>query len=101
MRWGGRCASIQAVVTLLHFPLLLCLAYGADRNWNFSGEDNKVQPQLSMMESTVRLTALSLPGFSSSLCQTRINALTHMFEGRLLNPLSLAPTPARLSSAAG
>jgi len=43
----------EAVVTLLHFPLLLCLAYGADRNWNFSGEDNKVQPQLSMMESTV------------------------------------------------
>jgi hypothetical protein len=42
------------VVTLLHFPLLLFLAYGADRKWNFSGEENKVQPQLTTMASTVR-----------------------------------------------
>jgi hypothetical protein len=82
------CASIQAVVTLLHFPLLLFLAYGADRKWNFSGEENKVQPHLTMMQSTVRLLPLAVTSRlpSSQICVyfsanpqfvNRIHALTY------------------------
>lgn len=49
----------QALVTLLHFPLLLLLAYGQDRNWNFSGEQ---VPLDLVWWIVIQLMSPSLPG---------------------------------------
>jgi Ca2+/Na+ antiporter len=40
-------------VTLLHFPLLLFMAYGADRDWNFSGKVTPGGPDLERSTSVL------------------------------------------------
>jgi len=60
----------EAVVTLLHFPLMLVLAYGQDRNWNFKNY-NKVLPSDG-----------EHPGDASQYTKFRRNAIRYFTGGK-------------------
>ena len=57
-------------MTLLHFPLMLLLAYGQDRNWNFSNY-NKVLPSDG-----------EHPGDASQYTKFRRNAIRYFTGGK-------------------
>jgi len=51
--------SWEAAVTFLHFPLLVILAYGADREWDFSSS-NKKNPNDSKGTLSYRMNAVRM-----------------------------------------